>query len=130
MVIVLVSSALTGCSSAPATPQDNTLEVCNEFETTFEHVTKDSPEGRAFSDALMKEYKGTIENNEVHAKYVAYSKALAAQVKPLAGKATRPELKRSLTRLVDLYEQAKDSTAELNTFNDICAQGTPSPSPR
>src|SRR5690349_1340464 len=102
MVMVLVLSALTGCSGAPATPQDNTLEVCNEFETTFEHVTKDSPEGQAFSEAVTKQYKGTIEQSEVHAKYVAYSKALAAQVKPLADKATRPELKDSLTRLADL----------------------------
>jgi hypothetical protein len=130
MVIVLVSPALTGCSGAPATPQDNTLEVCNDFEVTFEQVTKDSPEGRAFSDALTNEYRGTIDKSELHAKYVAYSKALAAKMKPLADKATRPELKSSLNRLADLYDQAKDSRAELAAFSDICAQASPSPSPR
>jgi len=129
MAMLLVSSALTGCSGAPAKPQDNTLEVCNEFQTTFEQVTKDSPEGRAFSDAVNKD-RGIVNKGELHEKYVAYSKALAGKIKPLADKATRPELKSSLQRLADLYDQAKDSTGELTTFNDICAQASPSPSPR
>jgi hypothetical protein len=128
VVVAFAASAVTGCSSTPTAPRDNTAAVCAEYVTTTEWFFKESPEGRALSDAMTRQYKGTIDEADYQQAVTTFNKAFGVRLKPLADKATNPDLKRSLTELSDAWSAGRSDLAAVNKIAKVCPEPSPSPS--
>lgn len=128
IVIALAVSAVAGCSSAPKAPRDNTAAVCADYLTTTEQFLKESPEGRAVSDAMTREYKGNGDQADTQRALTTFNKAFGARLKPLADKATKPELKNALTKLSDAYSAGRSDVAAVKEVADVCPDPSSSPS--
>jgi hypothetical protein len=128
IVIALAASTVTGCSSAPKPPRDNTAAVCAEYVATTEWFFKESPEGRALTDAVTRRgYKGTIDEAEYQQVVSTFNKAFGARLKQLADKATKPELKSALTELSDAWSAGRSDMAAVNDIAKVCPDPSPSP---
>jgi hypothetical protein len=129
IVIALTLSTVAGCSSAPKPPPDNTAAVCAEYLTTMEQFYSESPEGRALTDAVTRRhYKGTIDEADYQHAVTTFNRAFGVRLKPLADKATNPELKDALTELSDAYSAGRSGIAAVNAIAAICPDPSPSPS--
>ena len=125
IVIAIAATTITGCSS---TPQDNTTTVCAEYYAMTEQFLKESPEGRALTDAAERQYKGTIDKADYQAAVTTFNKAFGARLKPLANEATKPELRNALTGLSDSYSSGESDVAGISNIAKICPDPSSSPS--
>ncbi|NED56903.1 hypothetical protein [Micromonospora sp. WMMD1219] len=123
----------TSSVGAPG-PVDNTGQVCSDFRLVFGRYSDgESPERLAYVQAVEADYKGNGEPGAAGAAKVAYFRAWARDLRPVAGRASSPELKTALNRAADVLDGAADgralTAAELNNtwqpLLDTCPESSP-----
>lgn len=74
--------------------------------------------------ALERTYQGSVDPADVRAASVTYFTAFGKALRPMAEKATRPELKTALTELADAYGRGDPDANGLNAVLTLCPQPT------
>ena len=85
-------------------------------------------QGRALDDVVNHQYRGTVDQADYQAAWTTFNKAFGAQLKPLADKATKPELKAALTRMSDTYSSGQSDLPDIEDVGKLCPLPSPSPS--
>ena len=124
LLIVAASLPSAGCGHAATAPADNTVEVCRQVQGTITRYTTDAPEFVTVNASVQRGYKGTDDPADVRAAFAAYFRAYGKALRPLAEKATRPELKTALTKLADAYGRGDADSNALSTVLSLCPQPT------
>jgi hypothetical protein len=134
MVLGLFPAGCGTSSVGAPDPVDHTGQVCDDFRLVFDRYSYgDSPERLAYVKAVEADYTGNGELGAASAAKVAYFQAWSRDLRPIAGRASDPELQTALNRAADALDATADGRASdmaelTNTWQpllDTCAEWSP-----
>jgi hypothetical protein len=128
---------VSGCSSAPAVPVDNTADICARWITAampyLSRGAGSAPEAKAYQQAMSDAYAGKeIPQAKMIAIQRAYWGAQEKAPRELAAKATNPNLRDALTNYADelngrgtdvIPEFVGSTSPVLQALEKICPAG-------
>jgi hypothetical protein len=133
-MILAACSKTSASDSAGRPPVDNTPEVCTEYwSVVTKYSSRDNPEQAALAKAISDSYEGRDQPGAVAAANAALRRAWAKDLRPIAGRASKPELRSALSDVADRLDQSATQGAgtanplsAMKAVTTICPSSSPS----
>jgi hypothetical protein len=140
-VVAAIAVLPAGCDGEPAAPSgDNTAQICGEYwAVSLRYSSGDAPERLALEKASADVYAGRAKPDAVRAATVALFRAKARDLRPVADRARRPELRSALAAEADYYDSyaartdpdagTQEMTDRMGAVTGICPTPPTGPPP-